>query len=764
MSFTGVSCQSFDGCVSNPCKNGGSCTNRVDGFECACSKGYSGTVCDTDIDECASSPCQNYGTCRHGLDFYTCTCLTGTNGTNCETNIDECISNPCRHDSTCRDRINGYTCECAPGYTGYTCESDVDECVSNPCRYGNCSDRLAGYSCACDTGYTGVVCETEIQECRSNPCQNGGNCTDLLGTYLCQCGPGFTGNVCQIDIDECQNDPCLNQGTCVDGVASYTCQCTDGFTGHRCETNEDDCLSLPCRHGGTCSDGIARYHCSCAPGYTGQSCESDVDECASFPCQNGGDCVDKPNGFTCICVGGFTGSQCEAELDECMSNPCANDGPCQDLINSYACDCRSGFTGDNCQYAESTLNKFHSCGLTTGTLTIIDKSTDAFTRATFNGSEVRSHGVLNENVTGYVFVADIWQRKDNNGTILAIASDNPDFVVKSEGSLDRLVLEFGNTKEALPLASPIDDGAVHRLVVIVTNSWTEVFVDGKRVGRSQSGARFSGQGIIEIGGQNNNGDFVGFIGEATVAENDIVTGNSSASVAHCLVSCYESKCINGACIDDYSGNQHCVCPKGFTGDDCSVPSATVDETKTARFYGVSYLQLNNTLSRDANNVSLCVRTRCKSGLIYYTRELPADAVPNPMDYFALRLVNGMVEFSFRSNSVDPALNLTSAQIVNDNEWHCIQAARKGVVGRLVVDGQEISDTRRGVVLGSLDVMDDVFIGGFPDNSKVIGLDNFTGLNGCIRELFEDGAPRDIEQYLSYGAVGFGHCQGPRSCD
>ena len=39
----------------------------------------------TDIDECSSNPCENGGTCTDAVNMYTCSCPAGFNGSNCET-------------------------------------------------------------------------------------------------------------------------------------------------------------------------------------------------------------------------------------------------------------------------------------------------------------------------------------------------------------------------------------------------------------------------------------------------------------------------------------------------------------------------------------------------------------------------------------------------------------------------------------------------------------------------------------------------------
>ena len=37
----------IDDCASHPCKNNGTCTNRVNGFNCSCAPGFNGTQCET---------------------------------------------------------------------------------------------------------------------------------------------------------------------------------------------------------------------------------------------------------------------------------------------------------------------------------------------------------------------------------------------------------------------------------------------------------------------------------------------------------------------------------------------------------------------------------------------------------------------------------------------------------------------------------------------------------------------------------------------
>ena len=80
----------------------------------------SGIRCTEDVDECTqrSEPCKNGGTCSNHQGGYQCICVNGWTGTYCQENIDDCISKPCYNGGTCIDLVGYYKCECPPGKTG----------------------------------------------------------------------------------------------------------------------------------------------------------------------------------------------------------------------------------------------------------------------------------------------------------------------------------------------------------------------------------------------------------------------------------------------------------------------------------------------------------------------------------------------------------------------------------------------------------------------------------------------------------------------
>ncbi|XP_071804899.1 uncharacterized protein [Asterias amurensis] len=79
--------QDADDCNSSPCQNGATCTNTMEGFDCACALGFNGTTCDTNINNCTANLCMNNGTCVDGVDTFTCLCTSDFDGTFCEVDI-----------------------------------------------------------------------------------------------------------------------------------------------------------------------------------------------------------------------------------------------------------------------------------------------------------------------------------------------------------------------------------------------------------------------------------------------------------------------------------------------------------------------------------------------------------------------------------------------------------------------------------------------------------------------------------------------------
>lgn len=273
-------------------------------------------------DECASQPCQNGATCEDEVNGYTCRCTRQFRGAQCERKEKPCDRAPCRNGAACTNLEDGYHCECLKGYQGHDCETETDECSSEPCENrGTCQDLLDGYECACPVKFEGAQCETEIETCQDDPCRNGSTCVELDKGYHCQCAPGYNGPRCENDIDDCINHTCQEGATCEDKVNGYTCLCDPGHAGDDCRTNAslaDDkkglCASDPCLHDGKCVDIVNGYTCTCTQGFVGWHCETEQAECGSAPCYHGARCVDLSNSYQCLCPRGYLGPRCETDV------------------------------------------------------------------------------------------------------------------------------------------------------------------------------------------------------------------------------------------------------------------------------------------------------------------------------------------------------------------------------------------------------------------------------------------------------------------
>ncbi|UYV71292.1 N [Cordylochernes scorpioides] len=352
----GIHCETnINECASNPCANGGKCTDLINGFKCDCPRGYFDARCLSDVNECASNPCINEGVCEDEVNRFICHCPKGYGGHRCEQNVDECQSNPCQHGGICQDGLAAYNCSCLPGYTGQNCEINIDDCASAPCvNGGSCIDNVGSYTCVCDVPFSGKNCDVELDPCNPNKCKNNARCTPSSNylDFSCTCELGYTGRLCNEDIDECAiSSPCRNGATCLNTNGSYICQCAKGYEGRECLLNTDDCAQCEyaLHNGGTCLDGIGEYTCLCIEGFGGKHCQEDINECASNPCLNGATCKDYVNSYTCICPLGFSGANCQTNDEDCTSSSCMNGGKCIDGINTYTCQCKPGYTGSNCQ-------------------------------------------------------------------------------------------------------------------------------------------------------------------------------------------------------------------------------------------------------------------------------------------------------------------------------------------------------------------------------------------------------------------------------
>jgi len=163
-----------DECLSNPCRNGGTCQDLFNGFLCICPETWQGPLCDQDVNECAMFAGTEFG---------------------------------CANGATCTNKPGSYDCACADGWFGLHCTLRVNDCTATNsaqlCGHGVCVNQGGtgrGYVCICDEGWTKDLshsCTVDVDECQAKryPCSHDPlvQCINLPGTYHCGfCPPGFT--------------------------------------------------------------------------------------------------------------------------------------------------------------------------------------------------------------------------------------------------------------------------------------------------------------------------------------------------------------------------------------------------------------------------------------------------------------------------------------------------------------------------------------------------------------------------------------------
>uniref|UniRef100_A0A672QI57 Delta-like protein n=1 Tax=Sinocyclocheilus grahami TaxID=75366 RepID=A0A672QI57_SINGR len=353
---------------------------------CECQEGFRGTYCHENINDCESNPCRNGGTCIDKVNVYQCICADGWEGVHCEINIDDCSLNPCLNKGACQDLVNDFYCECRNGWKGKTCHSRDSQCDEATCNNGGtCHDEGDIFKCRCSPGWEGATCNiAKNSSCLPNPCENGGTCVVNGDSFTCVCKEGWEGSTCTENTNDCNPHPCYNSGTCVDGENWYRCECALGFAGPDCRININECQSSPCAIGSTCVDEINGYRCQCPPGRTGLECQEVIgrpciangqvaadgakweEDCNACQCQNGKiHCTMMWCGPK-SCRAGKARSGCPAgqscvpiKEEHCFVKPCPSLGECWPPAPPSPSKCHASFSyqDDSCANITFTFNK-----------------------------------------------------------------------------------------------------------------------------------------------------------------------------------------------------------------------------------------------------------------------------------------------------------------------------------------------------------------------------------------------------------------------
>ncbi|XP_026855342.2 fibulin-7 [Electrophorus electricus] len=201
-------CKELNECASSPCANAGTCTDEVNGFTCACAKGWAGPTCQ--------SPTPTF--------FLT---MTNISAGAAATTSDPAAS-PSRsvRPSKCSQVQSTTHCTCEAGYTisgqDTSICTDIDECevfhngqAGRLCLHA-CVNTPGGYRCTCPSGYNvthdGRSCK-DIDECatRQNNCTRDQLCVNTYGSFQCvkvECPRFRDATYVKTSPTRCERNPC----------------------------------------------------------------------------------------------------------------------------------------------------------------------------------------------------------------------------------------------------------------------------------------------------------------------------------------------------------------------------------------------------------------------------------------------------------------------------------------------------------------------------------------------------------------------------
>ncbi|XP_046394541.1 fat-like cadherin-related tumor suppressor homolog isoform X2 [Ischnura elegans] len=225
--------------------------------------------------------------------------------------------------------------------------------------------------------------------------------------------------------------------------------------------------------------------------------------------------------------------------------------------------------------------------------------------------------------------------------------------------------------------------------------------------------------------------------------------------------CARDPCVPfKVCIPDASPQGYsCQCPEGFAGPICNVDiSKCHDEScyiprnpvsfsgKSHAHYRVEKSHVKRVLEQRLN-LSLRIRTVQPTGNLMFAE--------GKVDYNALEVVNGMVQYRFDLGSGEGMVRVSSIY-VSDGRWHEVCLEREGSNAHIAVDGRHVA---HGAAPGANDYLnlqsEDIFFGAeIRRHPTVLGFqDTQRGFSGCMDDIRLDGIP--VPLHMSGGGMGAG---------
>ncbi|XP_061459939.1 protein crumbs homolog 2 [Rhineura floridana] len=839
--YVGEHCaEDVDECAMAPCLNGGQCFERSNksyygehidfpalfsyqeaaGFICRCQPGFGGETCSLDIDECESQPCQNGGSCVDLVNGYQCHCLPGYSGVDCATDIDECEDHPCQNGGACEDGIADYICHCIHGpdgiaWGGKNCSVELTGCQNHSCQnealcIPTYQSEAHGHLCRCHSGFHGATCSMPTTfsftanvylfinmtaNSKSTGEAPGGHQasvalrfrTTLPDAILFYRGhPGehllleLTAGLLRVTL--------LMQGA----RSSFTLEApqVDDGRWHKAEVLLQDSLVLRLWHeacnGGVCLHSYALGEAapvSFLPSFLQIYIGGVEEDFMADPTRSFIGCLEDLQIDSKVIlpqeVDGLKAAGLELGCERtewCHSQPCSHGGRCIDLWVDFRCHCPRPYEGRTCSY-ESPTGTFGQENSSSFATFVIGHSPGANFNLSFFIRTLKPSGLVIQisNQTGAFLTIYL---KDGRLQVEATS----DAAVGPSGHLADgvrhfVVLSFHNGLAHAGLLNGEEE--LGPLAVTPLASGSEVQVGGlpDQASAGPWGGHFKGC-LQDIRLNHHQMQFFPHPVTNDSAPREMVAGEITNVGLGCISddACKSPPCLNGGHCEVTWNDFNCSCPANFTGKHCEervwCTSEPCPQSTTCVDVPSGYVCLAAATFHEHNAIEFTANvsvTRALHSLRLDFRTWDEDAIllraVEEVDSLLVAVQNSSLLAEIRSGNGIEGANFLSQVPVSDGSWHTLALSMEEPLAlssrwHLCLDGSA-NATLQGSA-GNLDFL--------KSNTLIALAENFTG---CLRHADIGGVFLPLAASITYpqpeqflqtnGRAALLGCQGADVC-
>ncbi|XP_041860203.1 agrin isoform X2 [Melanotaenia boesemani] len=478
--------------------------------------------------------------------------------------------------------------------------------------------------------------------------------------------------------------------------------------------------------------------------------------CQPNPCKNGAECkVKEAEMFHCKCSKGFWGPTCADIHDPCVPSKCHVTSQCQALPEGgYKCECPMGREGRHCEKVVERRGAY-----------MPQFNGDSYLQ--LKGLHLHGHELHQKVSMTVVLMAN-----DSNGLIFYNGQ-------KSDGKGDFISLSLNNGFLEFRYDLGKGPANIRSKQPIQLNVWNTVNLErfqrkGEIMVNQKDGVQGESPNVhkdlnlkesLFVGGVPDYSrlpraaalteGFKGTIQKIMLMSTPILREENALNSSNIVMfqghPCSQEPCQNGGRCNPELGAYECICPHGFSGENCQTPihEKSAGETEAIAFDGRTFIEYHNAVTKSpesvdnpsdqsekallVNKFELSIRTEATQGLVLWSGKGVERS-----DYIALAIVDGRIQMTYDLGSKPVVLR--SSVRVDTNRWIRIKASRALRDGSLQVGNEAAVTGSSPLAATQLDTDGALWLGGLEELAAARRLPKAysTGFVGCIKDVVVDG--------------------------